>query len=316
MADKETCPLCGLDTCTLKQDDEFNYVIECNTYKAKAILSGSFYEDFLKRPEYNKALDLIVEKLIRQKKAPNGSNWFFYYSTNHDLDAIDSAAINLASILPSYPSGFIEKAERALMNLALLQPAYGSPLKLDYHDFRVFFEEPNGIRGMLFILEDLGYVRHQDHAWIISAEGWRSIEDLLKRHAEVKQGFVAMSFKPEAASIRKSFKEAITAAGYYPMIIDEKEHNHQIVPELLKEIEKSKFLVLDVTYPNYGAYYEAGYALALGKEVIICCDNKVFSDDRFERPHFDIAQTSQIRWSTEDELVERLIRRIKATVRE
>lgn len=30
-------------------------------------------------------------------------------------------------------------------------------------------------------------------------------------------------------------------------------------------------MVVDITYPNYGAYYEAGYAQALGKEVIICC---------------------------------------------
>ena len=125
-----------------------------------------------------------------------------------------------------------------------------------------------------------------------------------------------MSFKPEAESIRSCFKTAITAAGYVPMVIDEKEHNHQIVPELLKEIEKSKFLVLDVTYPNYGAYYEAGYALALGKEVIICCDKKVFSDDKYERPHFDIAQASQIRWSSEEELIERLTKRINATVAE
>lgn len=315
MADKQTCPLCGSDTCTFKKDDDFNYVIDCTTYKAKTILSSSFYEDFIKRPEYNKAMDLIAEKLIRQKKSPNGSNWFFYYSTNHDLGAINSAAIDLASLLPSYPSNFMEKAERTLLNLALLQPDYGSPLKLDYHDYRLFFSDANGIRGKLFVLEDLGYVRHPGKGWIISAEGWKHIEELRKKHAEVKQGFIAMSFSEETKGIRESFKKAIRAAGFEPRIMDEFEHNHQIVPEMLREIEKSKFLVMDITYPNYGAYYEAGYALALGKEVIICCDKKVFSESQFERPHFDIAQASQIQWSTEEELVTRLTTRIKATVR-
>ena len=74
-------------------------------------------------------------------------------------------------------------------------------------------------------------------------------------------------------------------------------------------------LVLDVTYPNYGAYYEAGYALGKGKEVIICCKNDVFKDaEHHQQPHFDIAQTSQIRWDTTEELVERLKKRIIATV--
>ena len=37
-----------------------------------------------------------------------------------------------------------------------------------------------------------------------------------------------------------------------------------LVPEMLYEISKSKFVVVDITFPNYGAYYEAGYAEALG----------------------------------------------------
>lgn len=65
---------------------------------------------------------------------------------------------------------------------------------------------------------------------------------------------------------------------------------------------------MDITYPNYEAYYEAGYAEALGKEVIICCRDVNF------KPHFDIAQKSAIVWKDEDDLEERLYRRIEATV--
>lgn len=74
------------------------------------------------------------------------------------------------------------------------------------------------------------------------------------------------------------------------------------------EISRSKFVVVDITYPNYGAYYEAGYAEALGKEVIICCRDTDF------KPHFDIAQKSAIVWKDENDLEERLYRRIEATV--
>ena len=66
--------------------------------------------------------------------------------------------------------------------------------------------------------------------------------------------------------------------------------------------------------PNYGAYYEAGYAQALGKQVIMCCRKSEFDSDK-GRPHFDVAQKSMIVWKDEEELVERLRKRIEATVK-
>ena len=121
-----------------------------------------------------------------------------------------------------------------------------------------------------------------------------------------------MSFRNETKAISESFKNAISRCGYIPRRIDEKEHNNQIVPEILFEISRSKFVVVDVTYPNYGAYYEAGYAEALGKEVIICCREDVFNSN--QKPHFDIAQKSSIVWKDEEDLENRLFRRIEATV--
>lgn len=85
------------------------------------------------------------------------------------------------------------------------------------------------------------------------------------------------------------------------------------MPEIFYEIKNSKFVVVDVTEQNYGAYYEAGYAQALGKEVIVCCRKEIF-DNPDTKPHFDIAQKSMILWVTEDDLKTRLINRIKATV--
>ena len=112
----------------------------------------------------------------------------------------------------------------------------------------------------------------------------------------------------------KLFSNGRLAAGYSALAIDEKEHNNQIVPEIFDEIDKSKFLVMDVTIPNFGAYYEAGYALGKGKQVIICCKEDAFESSD-SRPHFDIAQKSMIVWKTEEELVERLKKRIQATVK-
>lgn len=127
------------------------------------------------------------------------------------------------------------------------------------------------------------------------------------------QGFIAMKFGEETKKIRQAFKEAVKSCNYKVAIIDEKEHNNQIVPEIFSEIRNSKFVVVDVTYPNYGAYYEAGYAQGLDKEVIVCCRKNVFGNSQ-QNPHFDISQKSMIIWNDEKELVEKLVRRIDATV--
>lgn len=86
------------------------------------------------------------------------------------------------------------------------------------------------------------------------------------------------------------------------------------MPEIFHGIEKSKFVVVDITKQNYGAYYEAGYAQALGKEVIVCCKKEVF-DNPDTKPHFDIAQKSMILWEDDQDLLNKLVRRINATVK-
>ncbi len=76
-----------------------------------------------------------------------------------------------------------------------------------------------------------------------------------------------------------------------------------------------------ISEPNYGAYYEAGDALGLGKEVIISCSSAVFSkqyteeEKRYEKylkPHFDIAQKQILIWDDYDDLTKKLAEWIRA----
>lgn len=84
------------------------------------------------------------------------------------------------------------------------------------------------------------------------------------------------------------------------------------MPEIFYEIENSVAIVMDLTLLNFGAYYEAGNALGLKKQVIACCKDDVFNS--VNRPHFDIAQKSMIIWRDEQDLKEKLTRRIKYLV--
>ena len=84
-------------------------------------------------------------------------------------------------------------------------------------------------------------------------------------------------------------------------------------------------MIMDITQPNFGAYYEAGYALGLGKEVIITCSEEVWNKNDFEcpkdkqcyyirlalKPHFDIAQKQVLRWKNYKDLTKKLSEWIK-----
>ena len=180
------------------------------------------------------------------------------------------------------------------------------------------------IQGAIDILKELNYlectkekfwspndITYVSNAYTFKAEGWKRVIELQSKNEELPQAFIAMWFdrKKTMDLARDKIKKAITDSGYLPVIIDEKEHNKQIVPEIFYEIKRSKFIIADLTGHRPGVYYEAGYAQALGKEVILSCKEK-----DFKKRHFDIAQINAIRWSDEKDLYEKLMKRIESTV--
>lgn len=128
------------------------------------------------------------------------------------------------------------------------------------------------------------------------------------------QAFIAMWFdksmrEPYAIGIESAVREM----GYQPLRIDQKEHVNKIDDEIIAEIRRSRFLVADFTSergsPRGGVYFEAGYALALGKPVIWSCRSDLIND-----VHFDTRQFNHIVWETPEDLKKKLINRIGAII--
>lgn len=133
------------------------------------------------------------------------------------------------------------------------------------------------------------------------------LRDIIKEKSN--SVFIAMSFGENMYDARKVIQNIVEKCGYNPIIIDMKEHNNQIVPEIFLEIKRSKFVIADLTEQKNGVYYEAGYAKALEKEIIYSCKS---SD--FQKIHFDIAQQNIINWENEEDLEVKLENRIEATI--
>jgi nucleoside 2-deoxyribosyltransferase len=161
----------------------------------------------------------------------------------------------------------------------------------------------------LDIIEEIQTTLDKPPAYILTVNGWSVVQEYLATKEASKQAFIAMWFDPSMQSAREQISKAVVDCGYSEMIIDIKEHNHQIVPEIFYEIKRSCFVIADLTGQRGGVYYEAGYAEALNIPVILCCHKS-----SSESPHFDVQQKNTIFWEDDAELYNRLVKRITATV--
>lgn len=322
----DKCPLCGGKDCKKSPITEGEWIgtdgfyLQCEEGFQCTIHPSVWYGE---QKEVIKRFHQIYLQMKRARyisqNGQRGKYYFFYEEESVGKSRDDFQKVNVAELMRSYPRSFMDKMERSLYNLSKEYPIFGWKISAEQKMFHLLYCENDDdkvwqieVSGILNALCELGYLtEYLSQCYCISAKGWEKVSELEKAESN-NQGFIAMSFRNETKTISESFKNAISRCGYIPKRIDEKEHNNQIVPEILYEISRSKFVVVDVTYPNYGAYYEAGYAEALGKEVIICCRKDIFTSD--EKPHFDIAQKSSIVWENEKDLENRLYRRIEATV--
>lgn len=146
---------------------------------------------------------------------------------------------------------------------------------------------------------------------VVLPAGYDLVENVTDQ-ANSDQAFIAMWFD---ASMDDAYENGIDPgvrdAGFRPLRIDRKEHTNKIDDEIISEIRKSRFLIADFTsspnQPRGGVYFEAGFALALGKPVVWCCRS-----DCIEQVHFDTRQFNHIVWSHPAELRSKLKNRIGA----
>ena len=168
------------------------------------------------------------------------------------------------------------------------------------------------VREFYYIWED--YLINEQH--YISKEskitpaGWAYLETFRHPNPDSKKAFVAMWFEEEMEEIYDNYiSKAIEEAGYNPIQIGRKEHNNDINDEIIGEIRSCKFIVADFTGNRGGVYYEAGFAHGLNLEVIHTCQ-----EDQLKDVHFDINHRNIIKWKDGEDLYNKLLNRIKATI--
>ena len=316
------CPVCGryqltLDGYYLQDDNRLAPYLYFNRFQTKRIT------------EYRYHTTLSGEQCDSFKQSFNEGNNTNGYPVHMDVDIIESW----------YPRTFSEKVDQILLQIDSIARHVGQEVsvnnqemlsllfvdrkerderqisetrgKILWRDYPDCFREAD---YMLDYLKDSGYIkddlllRSKDGARMtLTPKGYARVEELQKASSFGRSALVAMQFGEATKALREAIRKGISDAGYHAVFIDEVQHNDFITPELLKHIRDSKFVVVDLTHQNNGAYFEEGYAMGIGKPVIQLCQRET-------KLHFDVAQKNTIMWSSEDDIPERLVNRIKATI--
>jgi nucleoside 2-deoxyribosyltransferase len=142
----------------------------------------------------------------------------------------------------------------------------------------------------------------------LTVDGWNSLDPIAVGGIPGRV-FVAMSFNPELDSV---YEDAIQMAierdcGMKATRIDREHFPEQISDRILAELRRCQILVADFTDHKAGVYFEAGFALALGRTVVWTC-----REDCIGGAHFDTRQYPHILWRNPAELRRKLADRIQA----
>ncbi|MEN6470137.1 MAG: hypothetical protein ABFC62_01585 [Clostridiaceae bacterium] len=238
----------------------------------------------------------------------------YLFEHNQRKSIIDLSPDEVARIISQSPRTSVQKLEKLLLS------AYRSNNMIG-HKFDSFIPSEGYAKSeeetdrMVDACIELGWFKRTSASAIaFTIKGLQRAEELLSTNIGSKKVFVAMGFAEDLImACEKAIKPACAACGFDAFLITDTEYNSGITDEIIAAIKQSHFVVVDLTYGNQGAYWEAGYAQGLGREVIRCVKKDWFDEDN-KRLHFDVRHYNTILWKDHADFARQLKARIRATV--
>lgn len=155
-------------------------------------------------------------------------------------------------------------------------------------------------------------VTDKPHKLRITFKGLNYYLELAERGDLSNKCFVAMSFDSQMKETRETIREVILQNDFDPIIIDEQliDSSQTINDAIISAIKSCKFCVADFSQQKDGVYFESGFAVGLGKQVIYTCNS-----DWFKKSHFDTNHFPHIIYESKLDLAEKLDMKIKAWIK-
>ena len=147
----------------------------------------------------------------------------------------------------------------------------------------------------------------------LTLDGWKQYESEKHGRFDGNYGFLAMQFGEDDldAFVQDVLKPAVKEKTGYELVNMDDRSRAGLIDNIMRvQIRDAKFVIVDLTHDNNGAYWEAGYAEGLGKLVIYICEKKKFDE---KKTHFDTNHCTTVPWSRDDD--EGFRQKLTATLR-
>lgn len=308
------CPLCESLPVSIELIQSNNlFKVEC---KRCGIFTVPKEVQCLFKPKHTK--DMWKVAAYSKQRTIQGKPVTFFLSQSDIPAEAPSGSVGMDTAIDMFPRTVSERLDQALMNLAAVTRFPGEFIETEGEGINPLLLAENASVTFFIIqqFEEEGFIKGQTKILptkiSLTAKALNRVADLqrgLSGHLN-KQVFVAMAFHESLNEAwTNGLKKGIEESGYTALRVDFKEHNEKICDVIIGEIRRSKFLVSDFTLHRNGVYFEAGLMMGMGRPVIFTC-----RANELDKAHFDTRQYNHISWENPDDLREKLMRRIQATV--
>ena len=211
-----------------------------------------------------------------------------------------------------------EQAENLIRWLGANLPGPGEEIRIsfDEHGAIIGAQSDSGFHFVVNGLMTAGLLMGQHlldgHSDVtLSFAGWEQFEELRRGTPSGHKAFMAMEYGDPILDrlVNDHFRAAVRETGFDLRRLDDEPRAGLIDDRLRVEIQSSRFLIVDLTHRNAGAYWEAGYAEGLGKPVIFTCQEAKFA----EASHFDTNHHFHVLWNERDP--QTAAKQLKASIR-
>ena len=151
--------------------------------------------------------------------------------------------------------------------------------------------------GTMRFAGDSTFLQFEPTGIDLSLDGWKQYESQKRGSFEGDYGFIAMQFGDDdlESFVDEIVKPVVQTATGYELVDMRDVATAGIIDNIMRmRIREARFVVADLTHGNHGAYWEAGYAEGLGKQVIYICKRAKFDS---EGTHFDTNHCTTVLWS-------------------
>jgi len=315
----ETCPICKsyLNSKSAMANAD-QYVLDCPRC-GRFNITGTLQAMLMSRiDEDNDDWRWILSHWIRKRQGESqpvvlGVNDFKIIPQEMALPSLGEQADNLI-----YYLGKTLKAHSSILrpNTHMLPSLLGAKESSDVDYIASYLQD----EGYLYFKKlsvsdvwekDVTITNDTDKEFGLTVKGWFKFEEMKKSSSNSKFAFMAMEYNDELVETARSvFRPAVLQTGFDLRILRDYLKPGLIDNQMIVEIKKSRFLLVELTHRNNGAYWEAGYAEGLGKPVIYLCEKSEFEKNR---THFDTNHHTTIVWDKQN--FEQSMRDLKAVIR-